>query len=64
MPAKPQLMLCTLVQQPFDKANWIFEPKLDGLRVLCIFDGREWRLVSRNDKPQNAFFPEIVQGMK
>jgi bifunctional non-homologous end joining protein LigD len=63
MPAKPELMLCTLVQQPFDKANWIFEPKLDGLRVLCIFDGRDWRLVSRNGKLQNAFFPEIVQGL-
>jgi DNA ligase D-like protein (predicted ligase) len=63
MPADPELMLCTLVAQSFEKPNWIFEPKLDGLRVLCTFDGRDWRLVSRNDKLQNAFFPEIVQGL-
>jgi len=57
-------MLCTLVAAPFDKSGWIFEPKLDGLRVLCTFDGKQWRLVSRNDKSQNSFFPDIVEGLK
>ena len=64
MTQKPDLMLCTLVANPFDKADWIFEPKLDGLRVLCAFDGRQWRLVSRNDKLQNSFFPDIVEGLR
>jgi len=64
LPRETELMLCTLVAEPFDRAGWIFEPKLDGLRVLCRFDGRKWSLISRNDKPQNSFFPEIVEALK
>jgi bifunctional non-homologous end joining protein LigD len=57
-------MLCALVDQPFDDPNWIFEPKLDGLRVICRFDGGEWVLLSRNGKRQNFILPEIVQGLR
>ena len=57
-------MLCTLVEQPFDDPDWIFEPKLDGLRVLCRFDGRRVKLISRNDKEQNISFPEIVAALE
>jgi bifunctional non-homologous end joining protein LigD len=57
-------MLCALVDEPFNDPNWIFEPKLDGLRVICRFDGREWLLLSRNGKPQNFILPEIVEGLK
>jgi bifunctional non-homologous end joining protein LigD len=57
----PPLMLCSLVEEPVQGARWIFEPKLDGLRLYVEFDGREVRLLSRNGKPQNAFFPEIVE---
>jgi bifunctional non-homologous end joining protein LigD len=65
LPQKPPLMLCGLVDQAFDRKGWIFEPKLDGLRVLCISrDGKNWNLLSRNDKPQNAMFPEIVAGLQ
>src|SRR5436309_7566235 len=60
----PDLMLCTLVAKPFDKAGWIFETKLDGLRVLCASDGKQWKLCSRNDKPQNSFFPDIVKALQ
>ena len=31
-------MLVTFVDKPFDDSNWIFEDKLDGLRVICRFD--------------------------
>ena len=62
--AAPKLMLCTLVEQPFDDPAWIFEPKLDGLRVLCRFDGRRVKLISRNDKEQNVSFPEIVAALE
>src|SRR5438067_4216478 len=64
MPRHPSLMKCALVDAAFDKKGWIFEPKFDGLRVVCIFDGDEWTLLSRNDKPQNFQFPEIVAGLK
>jgi bifunctional non-homologous end joining protein LigD len=57
-------MLVTLVKEPFDDPNWIFEDKLDGLRVICRFDGRRLTMLSRNDLPQEAAFPEIVAGFK
>ncbi len=53
-------MLCQLVKEPFDSSDWIFEPKLDGLRVLARCDGRSIQLLSRNELHQEAQFPEIV----
>ncbi len=57
-------MLCTLVDEPFDNENWIFEPKYDGLRVLAYFDGRDVTLMSRNQASQNFQFPEIVEALR
>src|SRR4051812_42929589 len=64
LPTRPALMLCTLVDEPFDDPNWLFEPKLDGLRVWCRCDGRRVTMLSRNDKPQDLQFPEIVDALK
>jgi bifunctional non-homologous end joining protein LigD len=64
MPRTVQLMLCTLVAEPFDNPGWIFEPKLDGLRVLCRFDGKRATLISRNDKPQDFQFPDIGEALQ
>jgi DNA ligase D-like protein (predicted ligase) len=57
-------MLCTLIDAPFDDPKWLFEPKLDGLRVLACFDGRALRMISRNGKPQDRLFPEIAEGLR
>jgi bifunctional non-homologous end joining protein LigD len=64
MPAEASPMLCTLVDQAFDGPKWTFEPKLDGLRILARFDGRDLTLLSRNNKPQEARFPEIAEGLR
>src|SRR5439155_16065006 len=64
MPQVPALMLCTLVAEPFDDPKWVFEPKLDGLRVLCQVEGQRVRLVSRNGKDQTAPFPDIAEALK
>ncbi|HEY7087954.1 MAG TPA: non-homologous end-joining DNA ligase [Tepidisphaeraceae bacterium] len=56
-------MLCTLVKDAFDDQAWIFEPKLDGMRLLVRFDGTNLTLLSRNQKSQNLQFPEIVEGL-
>src|SRR3954471_22188829 len=58
------LMLCTLVAEPFDDPHWLFEPKFDGLRVLCICNGKKIDLISRNDKPQTFQFPDVVEGLQ
>src|SRR3954451_22718435 len=64
MPDAPAPMLCTLVDAAFDSPDWTFEPKFDGLRVLACFDGIDLTLLSRNNKPQESRFPEIVDGLR
>ena len=64
MPEVPAPMLCTLVAEPFDDPDWVFEPKFDGLRVLASFDGRELTMLSRNGKPQDALFPEVAEALR
>src|SRR5689334_7043709 len=64
MPDAPAPMLCTLVDSAFDSPDWTFEPKFDGLRVLARFDGSDLTLLSRNNKPQESRFPEIVEGLR
>ncbi len=64
MPTDPAPMLCTLVERPPDDPRWIFEPKYDGLRVLARFDGRRLTLLSRNNKPQDVPFPDVVEALR
>src|SRR6185369_1401274 len=40
--------------------TWIFEPKWDGFRTLIFRDGEELLLQSRDQKPLNRYFPELV----
>jgi ATP-dependent DNA ligase len=40
--------------------GWLFEPKWDGFRTLVFRDGAELLLQSRDEKPMNRYFPELV----
>src|SRR5262245_50778110 len=40
--------------------GWQFEPKWDGFRTLVFRDGDEIGLQSRDEKPMNRYFPELV----
>ena len=40
--------------------GWLFEPKWDGFRTLVFRDGGEILLQSRDLKPMNRYFPELV----
>jgi ATP-dependent DNA ligase len=40
--------------------GWQFEPKWDGFRTLVFRDGDEILLQSRDEKPMNRYFPELV----
>src|SRR5206468_7354694 len=40
--------------------GWQFEPKWDGFRTLVFCDGDEVVLQSRDGKPMNRYFPELV----
>jgi ATP-dependent DNA ligase len=44
--------------------EWIFEPKWDGFRTLVFRDGDEVFIQSRDEKPLNRYFPELVDQLK
>ena len=45
-------------------AEWQFEPKWDGFRTLVFRDGEEILLQSRDLKPMNRYFPELVEPLR
>jgi bifunctional non-homologous end joining protein LigD len=45
-------MAATLTQERFAGPDWIFERKLDGIRLLAYKNGSDVRLLSRNRLPQ------------
>ena len=44
--------------------TWIFEPKWDGFRALVFRDGDEILIQSRDEKPLNRYFPELLETLK
>jgi len=44
--------------------GWIFEPKWDGFRTLIFRDGDEVFIQSRDEKPLNRYFPELIAPLK
>jgi bifunctional non-homologous end joining protein LigD len=55
-------MAATLTQERFTGPEWIFERKLDGIRLLAFKNGPDVRLLSRNRLPQNV--PSFVQAIE
>ena len=44
--------------------RWIFEPKWDGFRTLVFRDGDELFIQSRDEKPLDRYFPELIDPLK
>ena len=44
--------------------GWLFEPKWDGFRTLVFRDRDEILLQSRDEKPMNRYFPELIDPLK
>ncbi len=57
-------MLATLVDRPFDREGWIFEPKWDGYRAIAEVSGNDVKLYSRNHKTFEARFAPVVQALR
>jgi ATP-dependent DNA ligase len=58
-PLKPQLAKSAKELPAGD--DWCFEPKWDGFRTIVFRDGDDVYLQSRNGKPMNRYFPDIVE---
>ena len=56
-------MAATLTRERFAGPEWVFERKLDGIRLLAFKNGAEVRLLSRNRLPQNGSYPSFVQAI-
>ena len=57
-------MLAKRVGDLPDGSGWIFEPKWDGFRALMFRDGDEILMQSRDGKPLNRYFPEVVETLQ
>src|SRR5262249_44449607 len=55
-------MAATLTQERFSGPDWIFERKLDGIRLLAFKQGADVRLLSRNRLPQNL--PHVAEAIR
>jgi ATP-dependent DNA ligase len=58
-PVKPQLAK-SAKELPLGE-EWRYEPKFDGFRTIVFRDGDDVHLQSRNGRPMNRYFPEVVE---
>ncbi len=56
-------MAATLTQERFTGPEWIFERKLDGIRLLAFKRGGDVQLFSRNRLLQNGSYPTVVEAI-
>ncbi len=59
MPTNIRPMLATLVDEPFEDSQWIYEIKWDGYRALTFLGGGKLRFVSRNGNDLTSAYPEL-----
>lgn len=60
MPASLLPMLAESADAPFHRAEWLWEPKLDGYRVVAFVDSKGVRLRSRRGLDLTPQFPKLV----
>jgi ATP-dependent DNA ligase len=63
LPLKPpvQPQLARPAKELPSNGDWRFEPKWDGFRTIVFRDGDDVQLQSRNGRPMNRYFPEVVE---
>jgi ATP-dependent DNA ligase len=66
LPVNPPIlpMLAKRVSELPPGEGWIFEPKWDGFRTLVFRDRDEIFIQSRDEKPLNRYFPELIDPLK
>jgi ATP-dependent DNA ligase len=60
-PIKP--MLAKLARSIPESDGVLYEPKWDGFRCIVFRDGDHIQLTSRNQKPFNRYFPELLPAL-
>ena len=58
MPVNIRPMKATLVDEPFDDPDWLYEVKWDGYRAIATLDKKKGvQLISRNNLPFDKYYP-------
>jgi bifunctional non-homologous end joining protein LigD len=63
-PRDLQPMLLTLVDKPFSRDGWLFEPKMDGVRIVAFVNEGKIDLRTRRGNASSAQYPEVVRGLE
>lgn len=64
MPAKVKPMLATLIKEPFNDPNWLFEIKWDGYRAIAEIKKGHVNFHSRNNHSFKEKFPSIFNALQ
>ena len=57
-------MLAKRVAEMPTGGGWLFEPKWGGFRALVFRDGEDILIQSRDEKPLNRYFPELLEPLQ
>src|SRR5258707_14280893 len=57
-------MLAKRVAELPSEGDWVFEPKWDGFRALVFRDGDEILTQSRDEKPLDRCFPDLLDPLR
>ena len=57
IPANIKPMKATLVDEPFDDPDWLYEVKWDGYRAIATLSKGDVSLISRNNLPFEKYYP-------
>lgn len=63
MPRMLSPMLPSVTERPFSNPGWLFEPKLDGYRVIATLTDGEVHLASRRGLDCSAEFPWLLSAL-
>jgi ATP-dependent DNA ligase len=66
LPVNPPLlpMLAKLRSDVPEGDGWVYEPKWDGFRAIVFRDRDEVRVQSRDEKPLERYFPELLDPLR
>src|SRR5678815_2843209 len=64
MPKNIEPMLATLVSEPVNEAQWIYEMKWDGYRAVAYIKNNKVDICSRNNKSFNQKFYPLHEALQ
>jgi bifunctional non-homologous end joining protein LigD len=63
LPTWLEPMAATLTRERFESPEWVFERKLDGIRLLAFKSRKDVRLMTRNQLQRNESYPSYVEAI-